>query len=136
MAVHLTRAFAAPPEAVWTAWTGRLGDWFGAPGSEVEATQDAIPGGAWDLRMLAPDGNRYGFSGRYLEVEAPSRLVFTLAADGEPGEETCSVLLAPHGAGTEQEFRQEGGGLTAEQYEQATAGWALFFERLDALTRG
>ncbi len=135
MPIHLIRPFDAPPAALWLAWTERLGEWFGAPGSEVEATQDPVPGGSWDLRMLAPDGNRYGFSGRYLEVDAPSRLVFTLAADGQPGEETCTVLITPEGSGSEQEFRQEGGGLTDEQYGQATAGWALFFERLDAATR-
>jgi hypothetical protein len=33
-------------------------------------------------------------------------------------------------------FTQGGDNLTIEQYEQATAGYTVFFERLDALTRG
>jgi len=136
MAIHLTRTFDAPPAMIWAAWTERLGDWFGAPGSDVRATQDPRPGGRWDLRMRAPDGNDYRFRGRYLKVEAPTRLVFTMRAKGASGEETCTVLLSPEGDGTAQEFRQEGDGLSAEEREQAAAGWAVFFERLDALVRG
>ncbi len=135
MTIHLTRTFDAPPTAIWAAWTHRLADWFGAPGSESTSTQDPTPSGRWDLEMKAPDGNTYGFSGVYVEVEEPARLVFTLIASGQEGEETCTVRLTAHGDGTEQEFRQEGGNLTPEQYEQATAGWSVFFERLDALTR-
>lgn len=136
MAIHLTRTFDAPPAAIWEAWTHRLADWFGAPGTEATATQDPVPSGRWELEMHAPDGNTYGFSGDYVEVDEPSRLVFTLIASGQDGVETCTVRLSPHGTGTEQEFRQEGGSLDHEQYEQATAGWSVFFERLDALTRG
>lgn len=135
MAIHLTRTFDAPPAAIWGAWTDRLAEWFGAPGTEATATQDPVPGGRWELEMQAPDGNTYGFSGTYEEVVEPTRLVFTMIASGQDGAETCTVVLTSHGTGTEQDFRQEGDNLTHEQYEQATAGWSVFFERLDALTQ-
>jgi uncharacterized protein YndB with AHSA1/START domain len=135
--IDLTRTFPAPSERVFAAWTEGelLAQWFGLPDATAEATCDARVGGAWSLTMHSPQG-QLGFSGAYSAVAAPSHLAFTLQAAGQDGVETCTVDIAPHDDGCEMRFTQDGGNLTAEQYEQAAAGWAVFFERLDALTRG
>ena len=104
------------------------------PDAQVTAKCDARVGGAWELTMHSPMG-QFGFTGAYTAVAAPSHLAFTMQANGQDGVETCTVDIAPHGDGSELRFTQDGTNLTVEQYEQATAGYAVFFERLDALTR-
>jgi uncharacterized protein YndB with AHSA1/START domain len=135
--IDIKRTFPAAPQALFDAWTqgDLLAQWFGLPDAQVEATCDARVGGAWELTMHSPMG-QFGFTGEYAAVDAPAHLVYTLKATGQDGVETCTVDLAPHGDGSELRFTQDGNNLTVEQYEQATAGYTVFFERLDALTRG
>jgi len=135
--IDITRTFPAGPQAVFDAWTQgeRMAQWFGLPDAQVEATCDARVGGAWELTMHSPMG-QFGFHGTYTDVDAPSRLAFELQAAGQDGVEHCTVDIAPHDDGSEMRFTQGGDNLTIEQYEQATAGYTVFFERLDVLTRG
>ena len=135
--IDLTRTFPAPAQRVFDAWTqgDLLAQWFGLPDAEVAATCDARVGGAWELSMAGPHGATR-FSGAYTAVDAPTHLAYTMQVDGAGGTETCTVDIAPQPDGCELRFTQDGGNLTAEQYEQATAGYAVFLERLDALTRG
>ena len=129
--IDITRTFPATPEEVFAAWTDgdRLAQWFGLPDATVTAACDARVGGAWELTMHSPQG-QFGFSGAYSAVAAPTHLAFTLQAAGQPGVETCTVDIAAHDDGCEMRFTQGGDNLTAEQYEQATAGYAVFFEQI------
>jgi uncharacterized protein YndB with AHSA1/START domain len=135
--VDIKRTFPAAPQAIFDAWTKGelLSAWFGLPDADVTASCDAQVGGAWELTMRMPTGE-VAFSGVYEEVDAPSHLAYTMQVAGAPGTEHCTVDIAPHADGSEMRFTQGGDNLTIEQYEQTTAGYAVFFERLDALTRG
>ncbi|MGX1851345.1 SRPBCC domain-containing protein [Streptomyces sp. NBC_01456] len=138
--IALNRTFDARRELVFEAWTTpeHFAYWFGG---ELEVpvgrmTMDARPGGVWSLVMRTPDGSELPFSGVYREVAAPERLEFTVrdsaAPDGAEGE-IVRVTLTDLQGRTEMAFRQLGGHLTAEQYRQAEAGWAGFFDRLREL---
>ncbi|GGU42369.1 activator of HSP90 ATPase [Streptomyces albospinus] len=136
----LSRTFEARPERVFAAWTTpeHFAYWFGGElAVPVERmTMDVRQGGVWSLVMHTPDGGELPFSGVYEEVAAPERLVFTLKdafAPKDAAGETVRVALSSRGDGTEMAFRQDGGNLTAEQYQQAEAGWSGFFDRLAEL---
>ncbi|MGD3107781.1 SRPBCC family protein [Streptomyces sp. YGL11-2] len=136
----LSRTFEAPLERVFAAWTTpeHFAHWFGGElAVPVERmTMDVRPGGVWSLVMHTPDGGELPFSGVYQEVAAPERLVFTLKdafAPEDAAGETVRVALAARGDRTEMAFRQDGGNLTAGQYQQAEEGWSGFFDRLAAL---
>lgn len=84
--ITLTRMIFAPRELVFQAWTdpGHLARWFGPEGFTVsDCRVDARVGGKWRLTMRANDelarrvGRDHPAGGEYLEVEKPSRLVFT-----------------------------------------------------------
>ena len=84
--ITLTRPIPAPRELVFQAWTNaaHLARWFGPEGFTVsECRVDASVGGKWRLTMRAYDelaarvGRDHPAGGEYLEVEKPSRLVFT-----------------------------------------------------------
>ncbi|MFG2829314.1 SRPBCC domain-containing protein [Streptomyces sp. NPDC048434] len=138
--IALTRTFGARRELVFEAWTTpeHFAYWFGGelavPADRM--TMDVRPGGVWSLIMRTPDGSELPFSGVYREVAAPERLEFTLedasAPSGAEGE-IVRVTLTALDEGTQMAFRQLGGNLTSEQYRQAEAGWASFFDRLTEL---
>ena len=79
-AFTLTRWFDAPRDRVWRAWTDQreLAQWWGPHGYTnpvVEA--DVRPEGGLRIVMRSPDDVELSMSGQYLDVEPPSRLVFT-----------------------------------------------------------
>jgi uncharacterized protein YndB with AHSA1/START domain len=136
--VRITRVFDAPRERVWKEWTEpeRFADWFGGRECEVplsSVSMDVRPGGAWRLAMFAPpDRRRIDWGGDYREVEAPDRLVFTIAGDlpdDDPFELVTVVLTDLGDDRTEMLFEQRGS-MPPEEYERATEGWSTFFDRL------
>jgi uncharacterized protein YndB with AHSA1/START domain len=137
--ITITRVFDAPRERVWQEWTEpeRFADWFGGPTSEVPLStvaMDVRPGGAWRLTMFAgPERREIRWAGEYRDVVERERLVFTVTDQPEDDVyELVTVVLRDLGDGrTEMWFRQEGGSLSAEEYERAGQGWSSFFDRVE-----
>lgn len=134
----ITRLFDAPRELVWRAFTEpeQYAQWFGPVDSRLEAvSMDVRPGGAWRATMILADGTEIPWSGSYLEVVGPERLVFTVSDEGSPGGEyeQMAVTLTDRGDQTELVLRQSGGHLTDEQYGQAKEGTSSFLDRMAEL---
>jgi uncharacterized protein YndB with AHSA1/START domain len=126
--VELERRIAAPPETVFSYFVDpeKYRRWQG-----VGAELDPRPGGLFRVTMT----NRAGqvASGAYLEVEPPTRVVFTWGWEGveglPPGASTVEVLLERDGDGTLLRLRH--GGLPNEAACQFHAwGWNLTLDRL------
>jgi uncharacterized protein YndB with AHSA1/START domain len=119
-------AFTKPEHfAVW--WGGRL--------AKVEETKmDVRVGGTWSALMLLPEGN-IDWSGEYLEVVPPERLVMTLTdrAQESDAREKLTITLADLGDKTELVLTQDGGNLTDEQYEHAKQGTSSFLDTMAEL---
>jgi uncharacterized protein YndB with AHSA1/START domain len=87
--VRLERTFDAPREAVFEAWTSPevMRRWWAA-GSDWEtlvAEVDLRPGGRIRVLMAESGGEPvHAFSGEFVEVCPPERLVYTMAWEG-PG---------------------------------------------------
>lgn len=101
----LVREFAAPPEAVWRAWTDpeALKHWFGPDAGAVSLAQtDVRVGGRFHVVFKTLDGEQHDVSGAYREVVPNARLVFTWAWISTP-ERISQVTLTfrPTRAGTE-----------------------------------
>ncbi|MFI5000626.1 MAG: SRPBCC domain-containing protein [Reyranellales bacterium] len=141
--LRMTRTFDAPPDRVFDAWTDpeQFGTWFGPVGMKtVMCELDAKVGGAW--RLMGEGNNmRPTVSGKYLEIEPPRRLVFTMAwhekADFSTprGHETVvTILFTPAGERTDMVFTQ------AEFKEQSALaahnrGWTDSLDKLGDLLR-
>src|SRR5436309_3442709 len=96
--VSVTRVLDAPREVVWRVHTVSpyFEQWFGAvPGSAV---LDVRSGGSWTAEVLAGSGESFTLSGRYVEVEAPSRLVVRVP-NGD-GEVEITTVYSDSGDGT------------------------------------
>ena len=80
------RTVDAPRSLVWEMWTQphHIEKWWGPRGfTNTIYEMNVRVGGVWSYMMHAPDGTDYPNKVTYLEVEAPSRLVFTLSDDYE-----------------------------------------------------
>lgn len=98
----ITRTFSAPADLVFSAWTKPeyVKRWW-APASRgvtiVECVAELRPGGTY--RYVLEHGNsRFAFTGRYLEIAAPTRLVYTQSFEpvvGEPlpGEAVVTITF-------------------------------------------
>jgi len=112
--IEVERRIAARPEIVFSYLTDpqRFAQWQG-----IDAELDARPGGVFRFRTT--NHPRYVASGRYVEVEAPTRIVFTWGwepnpdlTEGQhglpPGASTVEVDLIADGDGTLLRLRHSG----------------------------
>jgi uncharacterized protein YndB with AHSA1/START domain len=74
-----TRAFDAPRELVFAAWTdpAHLAKWWGPKGfTNTFQEFDMRPGGIWRFVMHGPDGVDYKNESVFVEIVKPERIVF------------------------------------------------------------
>lgn len=134
----LTRNLPAPPKRVFELWSDarhRVNWWCPRGLRCAEFTHDFKAGGTWQARLEGPEtGNSYWMGGRYLEIEAPSRLRFSFAwlEDGtQPGPESViTVTLETAEKGTRQVFHQSAF-ETAETRDAHATGWSECLDRLE-----
>jgi uncharacterized protein YndB with AHSA1/START domain len=134
----ITRTFEAPRDLVWREWTEpeRFADWYGGTEFEVpiaSVSMDVTPGGSLRFLMIVPGGSReIAWKGKYIEVEPPERLVFTIS--DQPGDgpyEEISVVLTDLGDGRTEMRLQQRGRMAPDQYRRAEQGWGKFLDRID-----
>jgi uncharacterized protein YndB with AHSA1/START domain len=138
---HITRRFAAPPEAVFDAWVtpASFAAWWGGSAAEVPLDSvllDARPGGAWKATMILGPDMRFDWRGEYLEVDRPNKLVLTTTFQPGDERELLTVVLTAVDGGTEMVFSQTGGHLSTEEYEGTTFGWQTVFDAVDRVLAG
>lgn len=93
----LTRAFNAPRDIVFKAWTEpeRLAKWWGPKGFDfVVASMDLRPGGAFHYCMRGPNGMEMWGKLVYEEIVAPERLVFVNSFSDKDGGLTRHPMSA------------------------------------------
>ena len=95
-AVRFKRVVKAPRKLVFDVWTKpeHLSQWFSPHGFTVEGVQsDPRPGGIFKLIMVPQAGGEGFWSvGKYLEVEAPHRIVTRVGGEGADGHIMFEVI--------------------------------------------
>lgn len=87
--VVAVRRFAAPAALVWAAHTEpeHVRRWLGQPHSPmVDCEIDLRVGGRYRYTWSLPDGSSFGFSGTYVEIDPPRRLVSTEVYEPQAGQ--------------------------------------------------
>ena len=135
----IVRAFDAPREVVWRAWTEpeQLAQWFGPRGISTpldKIRMDLRPGGQASLVMVDDaSGVEYLNTGTYLEIAPPERLVWKDDgfSDGTgPGKVT--VTLRDLDGKTELTVHVVAD-FTETMRAQAEVGWGSSFDKLAEL---
>jgi uncharacterized protein YndB with AHSA1/START domain len=135
LGLTITRVLDAPRERVWREWTEpeRFADWFGGPDAEVPldtVAMDVRPGGAWRATMFA-GGREIRWTGEYVEVDPPGRLVLTISDQpGDAPHELVVVVLSERGDGRTEMLVEQHGTLPPEVYDAARNGWGAFLDRI------
>jgi uncharacterized protein YndB with AHSA1/START domain len=136
--LRLERTFDAPREAVFEAWTSPevMRRWWAAgpdwdtPHVEV----DLRPGGRIRLSMSDPaSGAVYTFSGEFVEISPPERLVYTSAWE-QPGPlgATTTVTVEFHEEGDRTTVVLTHTGLRGEETRDSHAeGWNACLDNLE-----
>ena len=145
--VVIERNFDAPVELIWQMWTvpEHFAAWYGPDGATIPvAEMDLRVGGRRRVRMdvQTPRGvMQMWFTGEYVEVVEPSRLVFTEGICDETG----NPVSMPDGHPTITEVRvqlEDLGGRTRlvlthvgiPEGSPGAAGWTMAFEKLATYT--
>ena len=135
----IERSFDAPRELVWDAFTktDHLINWMGPrrhPAVSFEA--DVRVGGKWRGHLRSLDGSENLWQGgKYLEVERPSRLVYTFQWDqhseqAETFETIVTILFEDRDGKTLMKFYQSVFNTTSNR-DGHVGGWNSAFDRLD-----
>jgi uncharacterized protein YndB with AHSA1/START domain len=133
--LRMERAFQAPIEAVFEAWTSEevLRRWWHTEdGYETsEAAVDLRVGGTVRVVMRDPkEGVEYGGGGTYTEVDPPNRLAFTWTWDDEPRQTLIEIDFSEHDGVTTVRFTHSG--LWDEEAVRSHEdGWTKLFDRLE-----
>ena len=137
----VTRIFDAPPRLVFEAWTTPelLKRWW-APKSFgitfVSCEIDPRTGGAYRFVFAHPASDQpMAFFGHYIEVIAPSRLVWT-NEEGEDGGQITTVTFEEKDGQTlvvMHDLYPSKAALDEAISSQSTSGFCETFEQLDAL---
>lgn len=88
--IVLRKLVKAPPELVFRLYTEpeHLRRWWGPRHLELVIDQlDVRVGGRYRFVHRAPDGQEFAFSGTYLEIDPPHRLVKTFVYEGKPDDQ-------------------------------------------------
>lgn len=140
--LHISRAFNAPRDLVFKAWSSadHLKHWFCPQGFTVpECDVEFRPGGKFDLCMRSDDGSfEHWIRGHYVEVVPHSRLVLDMSVvtvDGTPlFNALTTVGFETVCGGTEMSVTQAYTLIhpDAAQFTRgAEAGWAQTLDRLE-----
>ncbi|MFC8503605.1 SRPBCC family protein [Pedococcus sp. NPDC057267] len=93
--IVVTRQFAAPAQLVYEAMTRpeHVRQWWGAGHGEMTTCEvDLRVGGRWHFAQVTPDGREVSFSGEYLELDPPGRMVHTEKFDNMPDSEPSTIV--------------------------------------------
>ena len=135
----LTRAFAAPPEAVFDAWMvqSEWQAWIGPEGMTCEVPlMEPRVGGRYRIIMRRSDGQTIPVAGVFKAIERPTRFAFTWGWENDPDRQSLiTVTLAPAPGGTELTLRQEGLG-TPQNRDDHGRGWSSAFGKLERYLAG
>lgn len=130
----LSRLVTAPRTEVFRAWTEPelLARWWWPARFRTTYEVDLRPGGRWRFRTVAlPDLGVLAVGGAFLEIHAPTRLVYTWVWEegAEEDETRVTVEFRERGTQTEVLVRHErfADGSVRDGHAQ---GWADCLERL------
>lgn len=130
--LHVSHRVAAPPEAVWDAWTtaSGLARWWWSGWADTRYDVDARVGGRY--RITAPAAG-ISVAGEYLALDPPRRIEMTWVWSDDDGDgpiEHVVVELLPGSPGTIVEVHHRGPWATPEPSENYRQGWEHVLGRL------
>jgi uncharacterized protein YndB with AHSA1/START domain len=135
--VRVSRQFSVAPERLFDAWLNaeqtRAFLFAGRIGDDISSEIDARVGGRFRI-VRHWDGEDVEFSGQYLEIDRPQRLVFSLFVERyAQRDDRVIVELAPLAEGSLLVLTHELSLPDPAERSRIQRGWATVLDRLGAL---
>ncbi|MGE5654121.1 MAG: SRPBCC family protein [Bacillota bacterium] len=132
--LQVSRRYQATAEQIFHAWLDptHAGQWlFATPtGQMVRVEIDPRVGGSFVIVDRRPDGDAEHY-GHYLELDRPSRLVFTFSVDKHSRDgDRVTVEILPQGGDCELTLTHEMDAKWADWVDQTLQGWKDILEGL------
>jgi uncharacterized protein YndB with AHSA1/START domain len=133
--LELTGVLDATRERVFRSLTepAELAQWWGPRGfTTPEIELDLTVGGGYRFAMQPPDGDRFHLAGAFLEIDRPSRLVYTFRweePDPDDRETVVRLSLSSVGDATQVSLWQ-GEFATQARLALHRRGWTESLEKL------
>jgi uncharacterized protein YndB with AHSA1/START domain len=139
LVLDLTCVLDAPPERIFSMLTepAELAKWWGPHGFTTPRIDlDLRVRGAYRFAMQPPDGELFHLTGEFLEIDPPSRLVYTFRwEEPDPDDRTTVVSLSLDDVGDATELSLSQGEFATEaRVSLHRSGWTDSLEKLRALT--
>lgn len=138
----ITRNFDAPRRLVFEAWSKpeHLARWWGPKDFTLAHCElDFRESGAYRFCMHSPEGDDHWVWGKYRELIAPERIVFTwdrVDLEGNPrSASVVTITLDEYRGMTTLTLRQELF-ATREDRDEHRGGWTECLDRLEAFVNG
>ena len=129
--VRVSRHFEASRERIFDAWLDpeKAGKFlFKTPAGEMQRVEiDPRVGGAYYI-VERRNGVDAAHTGKYLELERPRRLVFTLEDTSGFQETVVAIEIVPADSGCELTLTHEG--VSQEYKDKVQDGWTMIVSRL------
>jgi uncharacterized protein YndB with AHSA1/START domain len=139
LVLELRCVLGAPPQRIFRTLTepAELAKWWGPHGfTTPEIDLDLRVGGVYRFTMQPPDGDLFHLTGEFLEIDPPSRLVYTFRweePDPDDRKTVVSLSLDDVVDGTELSLSQ-GEFATEVRVSLHRSGWTDSLEKLRELT--
>ncbi|MEO5894091.1 MAG: SRPBCC family protein [Vicinamibacterales bacterium] len=135
--VRITHRFAESAERVFNAWLdpATAGKFlFATPTGEMVRVQiESRRGGRYEI-IERRDGGEVAHLGEYLEIERPTRLVFTLSVPRYSAHvDRVTIAISSLPDGCLLTFTDQMAPGTEEHLERATNGWATILANLEKI---
>jgi uncharacterized protein YndB with AHSA1/START domain len=138
LTLHLERVLPAPRPFVFRAHAepDLLAKWWGPTGFSAPSIEfDLGVGGRYRIAMQPPDGGPFYLAGEFVEVDPPTRLVYTFRwEDPDPDDRETVVTFSLGDLGESTELSVDQGVFATEArralHEQ---GWTESLDRLQEL---
>lgn len=135
--VYLNRVFNAPMEKVFHALTTPTAilEWFGPKNCKTISADISLEvGGEYQFEIETKSATRFFVEGKYLEINHPTRLVYTAEYRDLPGasdmKSVITFILTEVVEGTALSFIQELS-WTPKDIENRAESWELMFSKLE-----
>ena len=133
----VSRIFDAPRDLVWDVWTKpeHFAVWFGTEAVRVPldtVTMDVRAGGDLRAVMHTEDGAVIHWHGKYITVDRPAHIAFTISDDPEvDADEPITVDFEEVSGGTRVTLNQPRGDFSDDQVAATKKGYNDFFDSFD-----
>lgn len=124
----VTRHFDAPPEDLFDAWLdpALIAQWMFDPGYREQIAHeiclDAREGGAFTFK-LSRDGSPITYTGTFVKIARPVRLILTWRTVGKKGDSLLDVSFEARAGGTFVRLVHELGTVSSHLAKEVAGDW-------------